>query len=314
MFSLTLTPTALIGLNEKLKIPKNFSMKCAARPSLFAYPEPLQPPKKEEEKIAATTVLSTAAKAKTLKEKKDKEAEEAKVSGAGDKPAGTLADMVVDDKASVGGSVLDAGSVVGQNISVAATPGTTVVGSVADSVAASDLGSEMMEIDEPTASPPASAQGEATSAGADALPGRRRKRAATKRRRKKAKRKRIKRSRSHLRKSSRTHAGCCPSRSSSSPSRRRSMGSLRGTRRFSRGANWVSCCSTTLGQTRRRTSSSKMTNPRAKTMRRSQIRQHHLSGLTTSDCVRLEFTLVGPSHGGFALSLSLYRCPASSNR
>merc|ERR1719355_373862 len=76
MFSLTLTPTALIGLNEKLKIPKNFSFKCGARPSLFAYPEPLRPPKKEEQARAATAVLSTAAKAKALKEKKEKEEKE----------------------------------------------------------------------------------------------------------------------------------------------------------------------------------------------------------------------------------------------
>merc|ERR1712151_679592 len=78
MFSLTLTPTALIGLNDKLKIPKNFSLKCNAKPSLFAYPEPLQPPKKEEQSKAAVAVLSTAAKAKQLKEKemKDKETSE----------------------------------------------------------------------------------------------------------------------------------------------------------------------------------------------------------------------------------------------
>merc|ERR1719272_2234880 len=63
MFSLTLTPTALIGLNDKLKIPKNFSLKSSAKPSIFAYPEPLQPPKKEDDKKAAVAVLSTAAAA-----------------------------------------------------------------------------------------------------------------------------------------------------------------------------------------------------------------------------------------------------------
>merc|ERR1711904_678465 len=63
MFSLTLTPTALIGLNDKLKIPKNFSLKSNSKPSLFAYPEPLQPPKKEGQAQTAKAVLSTAAKA-----------------------------------------------------------------------------------------------------------------------------------------------------------------------------------------------------------------------------------------------------------
>ncbi|CAJ1361221.1 unnamed protein product, partial [Effrenium voratum] len=36
MFSLTLTPTAMIGITDKLKIPKNFSVKSGAKPSLFA--------------------------------------------------------------------------------------------------------------------------------------------------------------------------------------------------------------------------------------------------------------------------------------
>lgn len=145
MFSLTLTPTALIGITDKLKIPKNFSVKSGARPSIFAYPEPLQPPKKEETAKAATAVLSTAAKAKQLKEKKEKEANELK-------KASSSADVDMDDKASIGGSVAEgaASSVRGADIvSVAATPGTTVVGSAAtESVAASDLGSEMMEVDE----------------------------------------------------------------------------------------------------------------------------------------------------------------------
>merc|ERR1719478_822423 len=78
MFSLTLAPTAMVGLTEKLKIPKNFSVKSGARPSLFAYPEPLQPPKKEEQTKSATAVLSTAAKAKQVKEKKEQEKEEKK--------------------------------------------------------------------------------------------------------------------------------------------------------------------------------------------------------------------------------------------
>lgn len=85
MFSLTLTPTALIGLTDKLKIPKNFSVKSGAKPSLFAYPEPLQPPKKEETAKAATAVLSTAAKAKQLKEKEKL------------KKASSSADVDVDD-------------------------------------------------------------------------------------------------------------------------------------------------------------------------------------------------------------------------
>jgi len=139
MFSLTLTPTSLIGLNDKLKIPKNFSLKCAAKPSLFAYPEPTLPPKKEESAKTATAVLSTASKAKQLKEKKDKEAELKK----------STSSMEVDaeDKASVVASSIG-GFADGANASVIATPGTTIVGSTADSIAPSDLASDMMDVDD----------------------------------------------------------------------------------------------------------------------------------------------------------------------
>eukprot|EP00933_Yihiella_yeosuensis_P014940 TRINITY_DN13181_c3_g1_i2.p1 TRINITY_DN13181_c3_g1~~TRINITY_DN13181_c3_g1_i2.p1 ORF type:complete len:1045 (+),score=290.64 TRINITY_DN13181_c3_g1_i2:25-3135(+) len=139
MFSLTLTPTALIGLTDKLKIPKNFSLKSGAKPSLFAYPEPLQPPKKEETTKAASAVLSTTAKAKQMKEKKEKESEL--------------------KKGSVVGSIAEGGAMSTAAASVAATQGTTVVGSAAtESVAASDLGSELMEVDAQT---PAAAGSEA---------------------------------------------------------------------------------------------------------------------------------------------------------
>merc|ERR1711865_1242210 len=126
MFSLTLTPTALIGLTDKLKIPKNFTLTSKSKPSIFAYPEPLQPPKKEEEKIAAKAVLSTAAKAKQLKEKKDKK---------------TVADSAAEVASTAGGF----------NPSVMATPGTTIVGSTADSIAPSDLASDMMDVDDAAA-------------------------------------------------------------------------------------------------------------------------------------------------------------------
>uniref|UniRef100_A0A7S4R0V7 26S proteasome regulatory subunit RPN2 C-terminal domain-containing protein n=1 Tax=Alexandrium monilatum TaxID=311494 RepID=A0A7S4R0V7_9DINO len=170
MFSLTLTPNALIGLTEKLKMPKNFSLKCGARPSLFAYPEPLQPPKKEEQAKTATAVLSTAAKAKALREKKA--ADEAKNK---EKKERTDADVDMDDKASVSNSVMEGALAARSDVmSVAATPGTTVVGSAAtESVAASDLASEQMMVDEAAAKAEADAkpaagsgEGEAASAAA----------------------------------------------------------------------------------------------------------------------------------------------------
>jgi len=137
MFSLTLTPTALIGLTDKLKIPKNFSLKSEAKPSLFAYPEPITPEKKEEQSKAAAAVLSTAAKAKQNKEKDAKDTA---------KPM----DVDADDKKSVADSALEVGSTAGgANASVMATPGTTVIGSTAGSIAPSDLDTTMMDVEEP---------------------------------------------------------------------------------------------------------------------------------------------------------------------
>ena len=40
--SLAFTPTVLLGFNKDLKIPSDFAMQCQARPSLFAYPEPIK--------------------------------------------------------------------------------------------------------------------------------------------------------------------------------------------------------------------------------------------------------------------------------
>merc|ERR1712060_289410 len=62
-------------------------------------------------------------------------------------------DVDMDDKASVANSVA-APSTHGGGASVAATPGTTVVGSIAtDSVAASDIGVDQMLVDETSAAP-----------------------------------------------------------------------------------------------------------------------------------------------------------------
>eukprot|EP00118_Oscarella_pearsei_P025711 m.308636 g.308636 ORF g.308636 m.308636 type:complete len:963 (+) comp44414_c0_seq1:75-2963(+) len=71
--SLAFRPTAIIGLNSDLKMPKS-EFRSNAKPSLFAYPEPLQAPKEKEREKVATAVLSITAKAKA----KAKKAEEAK--------------------------------------------------------------------------------------------------------------------------------------------------------------------------------------------------------------------------------------------
>ncbi|KAJ3111018.1 proteasome regulatory particle base subunit [Phlyctochytrium bullatum] len=70
--SLAFTPTAIIGLNEKLEIPK-FDFISNAKPSLFAYPPAMKPPETKEVEKVATAVLSTTARAMARAKKVQKE-------------------------------------------------------------------------------------------------------------------------------------------------------------------------------------------------------------------------------------------------
>lgn len=61
--ALAFTPTCLIGLNKALKMPK-FEIKSNSKPSLYAYPAPLEEKKREEREKVTTAVLSIAARAR----------------------------------------------------------------------------------------------------------------------------------------------------------------------------------------------------------------------------------------------------------
>lgn len=69
--SLAFSPTAFIGLNYDLKVPK-FEFLSHAKPSLFEYPRPTAPPSSTSAVKLPTAVLSTTAKAKS-RVKKDAE-------------------------------------------------------------------------------------------------------------------------------------------------------------------------------------------------------------------------------------------------
>ncbi|XP_068175159.1 26S proteasome non-ATPase regulatory subunit 1 [Antennarius striatus] len=77
--SLAFTPTAVIGLNKDLKMPKvQYRSNC--KPSTFAYPPALEVPKEKEKEKVSTAILSITAKAKKKeKEKKEKEEEKMEV-------------------------------------------------------------------------------------------------------------------------------------------------------------------------------------------------------------------------------------------
>ncbi|KAH8318677.1 hypothetical protein KR074_001300 [Drosophila pseudoananassae] len=72
--SLAFSPTCVIGLNSDLKMPK-MEFKSAAKPSLYAYPAPLEEKKSEEREKVATAVLSIAARQKR-RENADKKEDE----------------------------------------------------------------------------------------------------------------------------------------------------------------------------------------------------------------------------------------------
>ncbi|KAG8372741.1 hypothetical protein BUALT_Bualt12G0098300 [Buddleja alternifolia] len=70
--SLAFSPTALIGLNYDLKVPK-FEFLSHAKPSLFEYPKPMTVPTTTSVVKLPTAVLSTSARAKARASKKEAE-------------------------------------------------------------------------------------------------------------------------------------------------------------------------------------------------------------------------------------------------
>ena len=69
--NLALTPTALIGLNKSLKVPKSFKCTSNAKASTYKYPEFIKLDKDKKKEKVVTAVLSTTTKAKARKDRKD---------------------------------------------------------------------------------------------------------------------------------------------------------------------------------------------------------------------------------------------------
>lgn len=61
--ALAFTPTCLIALNAQLKMPK-LEIRSNVRPSVYAYPAPLEEKKREEREKATIAILSLAARAR----------------------------------------------------------------------------------------------------------------------------------------------------------------------------------------------------------------------------------------------------------
>ena len=113
--SLTFVPTALIGLQEDLKIPK-FDFVSNCRPSLFAYPAPTPAQTATAVEKAPVAVLSTAGKLKS-RVKKDADGKAAKAEEAGKEEKGKAeggkgeggveAAMAVDGEGGAGGDAME---------------------------------------------------------------------------------------------------------------------------------------------------------------------------------------------------------------
>merc|ERR1711871_709083 len=80
--SLSFTPTMLIGLNSDFDMPKGYSVKCNAPPSMFAYPKMEEKEEKKKE-LVATAVLSTTARAKAREARKEVKKQGSKDIGEG---------------------------------------------------------------------------------------------------------------------------------------------------------------------------------------------------------------------------------------
>lgn len=76
--SLAFTPTCVIALNSDLKMPK-VEFKSSAKPSLYAYPAPIEEKKTEEREKVATAVLSIAVRQKRRETADKKEDEKMEV-------------------------------------------------------------------------------------------------------------------------------------------------------------------------------------------------------------------------------------------
>ncbi|KAG0151044.1 hypothetical protein CROQUDRAFT_651562 [Cronartium quercuum f. sp. fusiforme G11] len=97
--ALAFTPTAIIGVDKELRMPK-FEFVSNTRPSLFAYQPATTPPTTEKVEKVATAVLSTTAKVKAReKTKKDKlNADEMEMTPAPESPVALQEAMKIDEE------------------------------------------------------------------------------------------------------------------------------------------------------------------------------------------------------------------------
>jgi 26S proteasome regulatory subunit N2 len=85
--SLSLAPSAFIGVNINLRVPKGFEFKCNAKPSMFDYPAKLKGKETNNKGKTETVKLSTTVKAKARAAKKGQDKGEMELEDNSKKPA-----------------------------------------------------------------------------------------------------------------------------------------------------------------------------------------------------------------------------------
>jgi len=93
-FSLALSPSMLVGLNQDFKLPAAFKVTCATSPAHFAYPPKLKEKKEVKKERVVTAILSTTLKQQARDKAKaaEKELQEAAEKKAAAEPADDAAD------------------------------------------------------------------------------------------------------------------------------------------------------------------------------------------------------------------------------
>ncbi len=81
-FPLTLSPTALIGVDRNLRVPKGFQFKSNAKPSVFDYPPHIKPDDKKKDVKKKAAELSLTSRYKTRAAKRARGKDEIEIEGA----------------------------------------------------------------------------------------------------------------------------------------------------------------------------------------------------------------------------------------
>ena len=101
--NLSLTPTAIIGLDASLKVPKSFKCISNAKPSTYKYPEFIKVDADKKKQKVEVAVLSTTTKAKARKDRKEGKTGDSEMASPEPKKADGDKEMANEEEKKEGG-------------------------------------------------------------------------------------------------------------------------------------------------------------------------------------------------------------------